>query len=74
MGKHTTNSRFKEGSGKYTCCACLKETRETGHDESEVELCAKCLLENYVENARSDHGEGSPEHMAAEAALTKASP
>ena len=55
-------NRFKKGSGKYTCRACLKETRETGHEESEVELCAKCLWENYAENARSDHGEDSPQY------------
>tara|TARA_R110002051_G_C8706951_1_gene495154 strand:- start:992 stop:1159 length:168 start_codon:yes stop_codon:yes gene_type:complete len=40
-----------EGS-VYTCRICKKRTRETGHDESSVQLCKACLLEAQDENER----------------------
>lgn len=51
--------------GAFTCHACGKLTRDTGHDEGALQLCKRCLFESYAENARSDYGDGSPEHKAA---------
>jgi hypothetical protein len=49
-------SKFeKKTGGTYTCRSCGKTTRETGHEESNVELCAACLHEEYVINAMSDN-------------------
>lgn len=52
-------NRFKLGSGAYNCRICSKLTRETGYDESSVELCALCYWTAVVENAESDHGKDS---------------
>jgi len=40
-----------EGS-VYTCRICKKKTRETGMDESSVQLCKACLIEAQEENKR----------------------
>lgn len=40
----------------YICDICGKRTRETGHSESGVGLCAKCLEECELENEHSDYG------------------
>ena len=53
------NSRFgrKElgtAGGAYVCANCGKRTRETGHDESNLELCALCLWRTYAENSIFD--------------------
>lgn len=45
--------RFGRG-GCYTCLACGKKTRDTGHDEAGVELCRKCYDEAGAENRRAD--------------------
>lgn len=36
------NSKFRKGSGTYKCQSCGKMTRETGHGESDCELCVYC--------------------------------
>jgi ribosome-binding protein aMBF1 (putative translation factor) len=64
-------NRFKGGSGAYQCRICGKQTRETGYDESSLELCAKCLLQEYVNNAQSDYGTGSEQYKQAVADLEK---
>lgn len=51
------NSKFQVSAGRtptYKCGVCGKLTRETGHDESSVELCAFCYEEAGLENALSD--------------------
>ncbi len=48
------NDKFKKGSGAYTCGDCGKLTRETGHGESDCELCAFCFLSAMLENGYSD--------------------
>jgi hypothetical protein len=40
----------------YICEYCGKRTRETGHSESGVGLCAKCFEEAGLENEHSDYG------------------
>lgn len=47
------SNRFGRG-GAYRCRSCGKLTRETGGDESSVELCRSCLQEAEMENAHSD--------------------
>lgn len=47
------NRRFVTGT--YTCRSCQKLTRETGGDESSVELCRACYDEAGWEN---EHGDG----------------
>ena len=58
-----TNNRFQRGghgtgwgSAVYACRGCDKKTRETGHDESSVQLCARCYLIACDENSISDGG------------------
>lgn len=43
-------------SGAFLCRACQKRTRETGWDESSVQLCKACLFEANRENIHSDEG------------------
>ena len=71
---HRDNRRFKVHSGAFTCDACGKLTRETGHDEASLKLCKRCLFEAYVENTRSDYGVDSEEHRAALADLAALGP
>jgi hypothetical protein len=53
-------SNFQRGphkaSGCYTCTLCRKSTRETGHEESSVGMCAYCFLRSGLENSLSDGG------------------
>lgn len=52
------NNRFSKGflsvGGCYECRCCGKKTRETGSDESSVELCAYCYHEAGWENMLAD--------------------
>lgn len=61
--------RFQKGSAVFPCTQCGKHTRETGEGESQLKLCKRCIFEVYVENAASDYGEGSEEHLSAIARL-----
>jgi len=56
------NARFQQGSGAYVCGSCGKLTRETGHGESQIELCAYCFIESGVENEHMDYGPDYEEH------------
>jgi hypothetical protein len=54
-------SKFQAGNramgrkgATYQCHVCKRQTRETGHEESSLQLCAYCLLEAYLENELSD--------------------
>lgn len=63
-------SRFSAGlgsrkGGAFRCISCGKLTRETGHEESNFELCKKCLFREYMNNAESDYGKNSPEYKEA---------
>lgn len=64
------SSRTRNGN-VYTCRMCGKRTRDTGNDEAGVELCYRCLKVAEADNAASDHGEGSAEHVRALAAIPK---
>ena len=48
------NSRFRAGSGVYTCRLCGKRTRETGECESGVGLCKRCMDVCGYENMVND--------------------
>lgn len=48
------SSQFKQGSGAYRCNDCGKLTRETGHGESDCELCAFCFRTSMLENGYND--------------------
>jgi hypothetical protein len=50
-------SRFQAGRGSttYKCRVCGKRTRETGEDESIVELCLDCYEEAGFENEHLDN-------------------
>lgn len=55
------NRRFQAGraivgrkGSTYKCHCCGRMTRETGLDESSLDLCAYCLEESYLENSLSD--------------------
>ena len=50
------NRRYAKGSGSYTCVSCGRRTRETGQDESRVELCLSCYEAAGLENEHSDYG------------------
>lgn len=49
------SSRF-DRKPVYTCRICKKQTRDTGHDERSLELCAFCMQEAELENALNDGG------------------
>lgn len=49
-----SRSMFGKKGSTYKCGCCGRMTRETGLDESSLELCAYCLEESYLENALSD--------------------
>ncbi len=57
-------NRITQG-GMITCRICGKLTRDTGHDEADLELCRKCIADCHVENAEADYGTDSPEHKRA---------
>lgn len=46
--------KFQSGSGCYVCRNCKKQTRETGGDESCVQLCRACWDDANWENHHSD--------------------
>jgi hypothetical protein len=48
------NSKFKAGSGVYSCDICGKQTRETGHGESSCGLCVYCYEVGGAENSHTD--------------------
>jgi hypothetical protein len=48
------DSKFKRGSGAYTCKVCGKKTRATGDGEEFVELCRRCHDEAGLENEHQD--------------------
>lgn len=52
--RFTAAGRFGRKGATYECRCCGRMTRETGLDESDLELCAYCLEESYLENALSD--------------------
>lgn len=55
------HDRFTRGSGSYKCSVCGKQTRDTGHDEAQTKLCAKCFAEAGEINAHEDgQHEGTP--------------
>lgn len=43
-------------SGIFVCLNCSKRTRETGWDESSVQLCKACLFEANRFNLHFDNG------------------
>lgn len=47
------NNRF-DRAGCYKCKMCGKLTRETGNQESSVEMCYKCDIDSGQENAHVD--------------------
>lgn len=51
------NNRFtsSRNGSTYICECCGKRTRETGHEESGLALCALCLWRTYAENSVYDH-------------------
>ena len=54
---NSNNNRFRStiNGSTYICHNCGKRTRETGHEESNLELCAFCLWQTYAMNAVSDY-------------------
>lgn len=77
MSKRNSN-RFQSGRGGwkgtapvYKCGRCGKMTRETGEDESSLELCAYCLLYSYAENSLADGVTTKAEFAATVATLNK---
>lgn len=52
------NNRFistRNGS-TYICHICGKRTRESGNDESSLQLCLACNLKAEIHNMISDYG------------------
>jgi len=52
---HFGRKQLGTAGGAYTCHNCGKRTRETGHEESNLELCAFCLWQTYAINAVGDY-------------------
>lgn len=46
-------SRFRKGTGCFTCTLCGKRTRDTG-DNGSVEMCPLCDAKSGCENTLSD--------------------
>jgi hypothetical protein len=57
-------NRIQKNSGVYTCVSCGKQTRETGADESSVEMCKKCYIFAGQENTHSDCHSGNVKECA----------
>jgi hypothetical protein len=57
----TTFNRFAQGSGVFICHSCGKSTRDVNGVNGQLQLCERCELAAYVENAESDYGIDSPE-------------
>lgn len=53
----TNTNRFSKGSGCFTCRACKKQTRSTGHNGS-IHLCPLCFERTALENTLVDNGWG----------------
>lgn len=71
MAANRFSSRvFRTGAATFACGACGKITRDTGHDEEALQLCRRCLLTAYADNATSDYGADSPEAADARKALS----
>lgn len=49
-----TNNRFKRGSGCFSCSDCKRQTRDTGGDNTDLELCEECYEMAGIENAIAD--------------------
>lgn len=60
----TKYNRIGQG-GTYLCSMCCKTTRDTGRGEKELDLCARCLFDCYVENAANDYGRDSEQYRTA---------
>ena len=60
--KRTRQAQFGKRIPTYECGDCLKQTRETGDNESEVLLCRRCLTDAYQDNAHNDYGH-DPKHV-----------
>lgn len=71
--KASRNSRFQRGSGVFACGCCARRTRDTGGDNTGVELCAECYELAGIENQISDYGdsEGKLAVWEAEAAALR---
>lgn len=51
----------RQDGGLYVCRICGKKTRETGNDESGVQLCANCYDRCTLENDHNDYGHAQKE-------------
>jgi hypothetical protein len=56
MSNRNRFTRTRAGS-TYTCECCGKRTRETGHDESSVSLCAACYFEAQIQIMLADYSD-----------------
>src|SRR4051812_8607733 len=68
------NKNFKRnlsGQSTYECGCCHRQTRETGHGEQSVELCAFCYEVAGMENEHSDGYTTDAEFTAKVRALIK---
>ena len=55
----------RTNSATYTCDCCGKRTRETGNDESRLDMCLACELEGEIQNMISDYSHKiGPERIA----------
>jgi hypothetical protein len=52
--KRNTNSLFKRGSGMFKCRHCTRNTRDTGSDNGDVEMCPDCYQGCMWENGGND--------------------
>jgi hypothetical protein len=57
------SSKFRHGSGCFTCKGCGRKTRENGSGNSDCELCPECFEASGIENHMADNGE-TPEMLA----------
>lgn len=55
MTRHVARFTASRQTPTYQCHACKKLTRETGLEESGLDLCRACLTHAYAENAHSDY-------------------
>jgi hypothetical protein len=55
----TRNARFQRGSGSYPCAVCGRQTRHTGVQGGDSELCPQCWELAGYENQLSDNGHES---------------
>jgi len=57
------NTRFRRGSGVYTCNCCKKQTRDVNGDAVHCNLCAECYEVAGCENEVSDGHDGAQERL-----------